>query len=192
MLTVNHIAGAGSSYTDIYHAGNRNLLLHCQEFPVQNNSSVIPSIYTSKYTEYINPATGKPDIRPDLLKAGTKWQHDEKRAYDGLVLNRSGAECERIVYEKINDIVKKQPADAMLVFFNYEVNWPKCQALSCDVPTMTSDLQKFILQHGSKFQVDFLILIRNLGLIIVEVKRTEVADSIEKSRKQVNRSSSFF
>ena len=180
MAIVNHLAGAGSHYKDLFDAGNRKLQLHCQEFPVKNNSSLIPPIYTSKYTEYINPATGKPDIRPDLQNPVTAHQLEEIRAYDGLVLNQSGAECERIVFEKINSIVKTQPADAMLVFFNYVVNWPKCQAMSVDVPTSTSDLQKFIHQLGSEFEVDFLILVRNLGLIIVEVKRTEVDDSINR------------
>ena len=139
-----HTAPAGTSYGDIFHAGSQNLQRYAYDFPLQNNSATLPPIFTTKYTERVDATTKKPVLRPDLLQPRTQRQREEVREYEGLVGNHAGAEGERIVFEKLNAIVKEQPADALLVLYNYEVNLPKLQALSVDAPTTLKYLENFL------------------------------------------------
>ena len=131
-------------------------------------------------------------MRADLQNPTTPKQQKDREAYEGLVGNHAGSEAERIVFEKLNNMVRTQPADAILVLYNYEVNLPKIQALSVDVPATTKYLHCFLTRTSPNLQVDFLILVRNVGVILIEVKRTDNPQSMEKATKQLGRAGRFF
>ena len=105
---ITHSAPAGTLYGDIFDAGNDNLHRHAGNFPIVNNSAILPPIYTSKYTERVDVATNKPVMRADLQNPTTSKQQKDREAYEGLVGNHAGSEAERIVFEKLNNIEKKQ------------------------------------------------------------------------------------
>ena len=113
-----HSAPAGTLYGDIFDAGNDNLHRHAGNFPIVNNSAILPPIFTSKYTERVDVATNKPVMRADLQNPTTSKQQKDRGTYEGLVCNHAGSEAERIVFEKLNNIVRTQPADAILVLYN--------------------------------------------------------------------------
>ena len=169
MAYITNSAPAGAFYRNIFHAGHQNLNLHARQFPYQPNSAILPPIYTSKYTERIDPATNKPVPRPDLVNPTTAQQHEEWKHYEGLVGTHSGSEAEWLMFQQLDAMVQKQSSDAILVLHSFAMNEPKMQALSIDVPTTLQKLQHF-RNHGTKFEADFLILVRNVGIIVVEVK----------------------
>ena len=173
-----HIAPGGATYNNLLDAGNQNLVLHAKSFPYQNNSATIPPFYTTKYPERIDPTTKKPVMRPDLQQPVTDQQNAERQEYEGLVTNQSGSECERIVFHHLQGVVNRQPSDAILVLHDFQMNYPKLHALSIDVPTTLMELKQYVKKESPDFQADFLVLVRNVGLILVEVKRTDNQESI--------------
>ena len=164
-----HVAPAGGTYKDVFDAGRKNLILQAREFPYRSNSASLPPIFTTNFTERIDASTGKPVIRNDLQNPTAALKYKERKKYEGIVANQAGNEGERIVFEKLNALVSQHPADAVLVMYNFEMNWPKFQALSCDVPSTLPKLQ--FVKRNTMLQIDFLIIVRNIGLIFVEVKR---------------------
>jgi hypothetical protein len=117
-----HIAPAGGTYTDVFDAGKKNLILQARKFPYKNNSASLPPIFTTNFTERIDASTGKPVMRDDLQKPSMALQHEERREYEGIVTNQAGNEGERIVFEKLNALVRQQPTDAVLVIYDFEMN----------------------------------------------------------------------
>ena len=180
-----HAAPGGSSYNNIFHAGNQNLILYASSFPYQNTSATVPPFYTTEYPEQIDPTTKKPVMRPDLQQPVTDQQHAERREYEGLVANQSGSECERIVFQHLQGVVDQQPSDAILVLHDFQMNYPKLHALSIDVPITLKELKQFIEKESLDFQADFLVLVKNVGIILIEVKRSYNQESIDKSNRQL-------
>ena len=125
MAYITNSAPAGAFYRNIFDAGKQNLNLHARQFPYKPNSAILPPIFTSKYTERIDPTTNKPVPRSDLLKSGTNRQHEEKKQYEGLVGTHSGSEAEWMVFQQLNAMVQKQPSDAILVLHSFTMNEPK-------------------------------------------------------------------
>lgn len=192
MACIANSAPAGAFYRNIFDGGKQNLHLHARQFPYQPNSAILPPIFTSKYTERIDVATNKPMPRADLTKPTTKQSLKERERYDGLVTNQCGNEAEKVVFENLNALVHKNPPDALLVLFNFEINLPKLEALSCDVRNITKKLKGFVKKNGPEFQVDFVILVRNVCIFLIEVKHTVNTQSITKSTRQLGRACSFF
>ena len=84
-------------------------------------------------------------------------------------LNQAGEIAEREVYDLLKDVIEKHSLGPALVIHGFEFDKWKCQALMHENYGMIAGLRAFLAANGNGGECDFMVIIKDLGAVFVEV-----------------------
>ena len=175
---VHHNAPAGQKYTSIQDAGRSTLETYCDKYPNTTSSFVIPNLFPSAFPDVIdNPQVSLTD--------------KQKKQFDGFVRNLAGEREEYEIYLAFNSLTRKSPAHPILVIWGLKFDSDNSRAIKRNA--LKSELPSIQLGPGEMSQEkDFIIFVRNCGVVFGEVKKSASEVNIEKAEEQLEKAVDFF
>jgi len=174
-----HSGPAGTTYKNMTKAGEALMLTNAAKYVSGERSALLPPVLLTENPEPVD-AAGNIIPGPSI--------HATDKQYIGLNANQSGEATEKVFYRAFSKLACEEHTHTMLLMRSYKINPVKCNALANEFPHVTNDVNT--LRHKTG-EADFVILVRNIGAVFVEVKKTNTADALTKAIEQIDRMKYF-
>ena len=84
-------------------------------------------------------------------------------------VNQAAETAEREVYDLLKNVIQKHSLGPTLVIHGFKFDRCKCQALMQENHRLEAGLQAFLAAHRNGGECDFLVIVKDLGVVFVEV-----------------------
>ena len=159
-------------------AGNDIIKNCCPGYETSTSSYILPPLFDSEYPEERNPHTLSIPLPSRHL---TSSEYDR---YTGICTNQRGEICENRVFTLFHQMTYSNSSDTFILLRNLDLdnnndNRVKENELIKELPYI--DLSRVSM----KGEHDFVMIIKDIGIVLIEVKSTIAGSSIKSAEKQL-------
>ena len=171
-----HHAPAGGKYSDIREAGEKTLATFCDNFPVSQSSFILPVLWETNH--------------PENLKSEAEVSAADRPGLQGLERNIHGERAEYQLYRVLNSHIRQFPADSILAMLSYRLDNDNSRNLK--KKAIQKELPQINLKDvNTHREHDAIIIVRNIGVVLVEVKTSAKLENLAKGEEQLRSSEEF-
>ena len=139
--------------------GEQMAVAQCKNFPKSDQSAILPQIYLNKFVEAVDPVTKLPVKRANA---------DEQQYFELCKAQKLEQENRR-VFEFLNSLVQSQSAKPLLVLCDFSWNHDTFDALQSKFPSFSNKIDDFCEMHGEIHVFPFIVLLKNVSVIDIEI-----------------------
>ena len=173
---------AGQNYESINDAGKQTLLQYFDTFPNTSHSFIVPPVFRTSYPESLDTPSKTIERPPRPL---TK---EEENKYLGIVLNSQGEQAECRGFQVFEKLVKQSNHQPKIIFQGFKpdtTRFAKRTALENELGMSLNHLKM-------QAEYDFLVLVKDLGVVLVEVKLKLSEQVLRKAQQQLHDGAQIF
>ena len=190
-----HNAPAGTTYNSLLDAGRTMIREKYPGFLYGTTHTLLPPIFVNVYPEQIGE-DGKILPGPGI--------GDNDKQLSGVILNKLGEDFEAVVFRRFEQILHSNVADSPfqdchMLWKGFTIPGYKMDALLDENPEMELSIVQFRKKHTTKRafslgEADIVVLVKNVGLVVIEVKRTlaKLKDGIKQCHRMADFSALVF
>ena len=160
--------------------GNQLLHEHCHGYTTSSSSHLIPTVFNNQYPEERDNSTGAIPLPTHRMLS-----KKERDRYTGIMVNQAGELCEYEVYKLFHQLQFVPLSEPFLLLWSLDLDNTNDRSiketqLKLEFPSL--DLSRV----NMKGELDFVVIVKHVGVVLIECKASARPEQLEKSRQQLD------
>ena len=163
----------------MYTVGDSIIKEYCIEYETKTRASyMLPPAVTSQYPEERDPTANT------IPKPAYALTRGEESKYIGLGNNQRGELSENHVYDALHKFINANSTDQFLVLKNLDLDNDNGKNIKTKL--LIHQLQTDLSSVDMRRELDFIVIVKGAGVILIEVKNSAAGNNIPSAEVQLS------